>query len=302
MNELNLTVDMVEEQIVKGNLRWLANLNEIHRNYRMEDLTIPLYASGGLEEKGFLLSRLFSSLVTPKYKVHLLVYTHEEFNESLLKKLITLCKRKFGKDNWIFLALIQTKAIEKSVREMIESFEESPVGVTAYSLESQDYVVSNNPLGRGLKKQLRLTEPTFEAFDLPDYVKSFTIALAVSTIMLLTVQFISALPIFTLAYLPITVMSVLLFSIMAGHLLYKSQYRTTLTMTAQGFELRKGQSSVKKKWADFKNATIFITSKRETLIRLHGENETFDLPLSRVGLSRKDTLNSIKQVLGKERE
>jgi len=302
MNELDLVVDLVEEQIVRGNLRWLANLNEIHRNYRMEDLTIQLYASGGLEEKGFLLSRLFSSFVTPKYKVNLLVLTQEEFNESILKKLITICKRKFGKDNWIFLALIQNKAFEKPAKKMIESFEESPVGITAYSLESKDYVVSNNPLGRGLKKQLRLIEPTFEAFDLPDYVKSFTIALSLSTITLFMVQLFSGLPIFTVTYLPVIVMTLLLFSIIAGHMLYKSQYRTTLTMTTEGFELRKGQSSTKKKWAEFKNATIFITSRRETLIRLHGENGTFDLPLSRVGLSRKDTFNSIKQMLGKEKK
>lgn len=302
MNELDLTVDLVEEQIVRGNLRWLANLNEIHRNYRIEDLTIPLYASGGLEEKGFLLSRLFSSFVTPKYKVQLLVCAQEEFNESILKKLITVCKRKFGKDNWIFLALIQTRAIEKSVKKMIENFEESPVGITAYSLASKDYVVSNNPLGRGLRKQLRLTEPTFEAFDLPDYVKSFTICLASSTFILLMLQLVFSLSIFTVTYLPIIVMALLLFSIIAGHLLYKSQYHTTLTMTTEGFELRKGQSTTKKKWAEFKNATIFITSRRETLIRLYGENGTFDLPLSRVGLSRKDTFNSIKQMLGKEKE
>lgn len=300
MNELNLVVDLVEEQIARGNLRWLANFNEIHRNYRMEDLTIPLYASGGLEEKGFLLSRLFSALVTPKYKVNLLVYTYQEFNESFVKKLITLCKRKFGTENWTFLALVQGKPFEKSVKKTIESYEEAPVGISAYSLESKESIVSNNTLGRGLKKQLKLAEPTFEAFDLPDYVKSFTIALFSGTMVLFTIQLISTLQIFTLTYLPITVMSLLFFSIIAGHLLYKSQYRTTLTMTSEGFELRRGKVSTKRKWAEFNDATIFITPRRETRIRLHEEKRTFDIPLSRVGLSRKDTYNNIKQILSKK--
>jgi hypothetical protein len=303
MNELNLAVDLVEEQIVRGNLRWLANFNEIHRNYRIEDLTTPLYASGSLQEKGFLLSRVFSALVTPKYKVNLLVFTYQDFNESFVKKLITLCKRKFGTENvWTFLALVQSNPFDKSVKKMIESFEEAPVGVSAYSLESKESVVSNNALGRGLRKQLRLAEPTFEAFDLPDYVKSFTMALFLGTIMLFTMQLISNLQIFSLAYIPITVMALILFSIIAGHLLYKSQYRTTLTMTTEGFELRKGKVSTKRKWAEFEDATIFITPRRETYIRLHEEKRTFDLPLSRVGLSRKDMYNNIKQILSKKEQ
>jgi hypothetical protein len=302
MNELNLAVDLVEEQIVRGNLRWLANLNEIQRNYRMEDLTIPLYASGSLQEKGFLLSRLFSALVTPKYKVNLLVYTSQEFDESLVKKTVTLCKRKFGVENWTFIALVQNAPFSKSIKKMIESYEEAPVGISAYSLESKEVAVSNNTLGRGLKKQLRLAEPTFEAFDLPDYMKSFTLALLVGTLMLLMVHLFSTLQVFTLAYLPITIMSLILFSIVAGHLLYKSQYRTTFTMTTDGFELQKGKSSIKRKWAEFKDATIFITPRRETYIRLYEEKRTFDIPLSRVGLSRKDTYNNIKQILSKKEQ
>ena len=300
MNELSLSVDLVEEQIVRGNLRWLANFNEIHRSYRLEDLTIPLHASGGLQEKGFLLSRVFSSFVTPRYQVHLLVCTYPELNESTLRKLITLCKRKFGTENWTFLILVQSKPFDKSVKKTIETYEEAPVGISAYSLESKEAIASNNTLGRGLKKQLKLTEPTFEAFDLPDYVKSFTIALFAGTMTLLIVQWVTSLQIFGISHLPITIVSLILFSIIAGHLLYKSQYRTRLIMAVDGFELRKGKKVTKRKWAEFKDVAVFITPGHETYIRLYEEKGFFDIPLSRVGLSRKDTYNDIKQILNRK--
>jgi hypothetical protein len=297
MDELNLTVDMIEEQIVKGNLRWLANLSEIHRDFQLEDIRIPLYASGGLEEKGFLLSRMFSTLVTPKYKVHFLVDTSPEFDERFLRKLITACKRKFGKDNWTFLVLVQNRAIEKSARNFIESLEDPTTGVVVYSPTPKDEAISKNVLGRGLKKQLRLTEAKFEAFDLPDYIKSFTIAFGISTLALVSLQTVFGISVFNLTILPITLLLLFLFSIIVGHSLYKSRYHTTLLMDTKGFELRKGQSLVKKKWTDFKDATIYITPRHETCIRLYGEKEKIDLPLSRTGLSRKEMYNNIRQML-----
>jgi len=302
MNELNLTVDLVEEQIVKGNLRWLANFSEIRRGFYIEDLKISLYASGGLEEKGFLLSRLFSSFVTPKYKVHLLTCAFPEFDEKYLRKLMTACKRKFGEDDWIFLVLIQEKPIEQTERKMIENFGEQRIGVAVYSLSSKDEVVSDNVLGKGLKRQLNLTEPKFEAFDLPDYVKSFTIVFTLFTVILLTLYLFFMVPVFDISILPVTLGVMFLLSLIGGHLLYKSQYRVTLSMTTKGFELCKGNSKVEKSWADFNDLALRITSRRETIIRLYGEKETFDLPLSRIGISRKETYNTIRKSIRPKRE
>lgn len=297
MDESNLMVDLVEEQIVRGNLRWLANFSEIHRDYQLGDLRIQLYAFGGLEEKGFLLSRLFSALVTPKYKVHLVTCTSSEFNDQSLRKLVTTCKGKFDKEDWIFLALIQDKPIERSLKKTIESLGDRTVGIEAYSLASKERVVSENVLGKGFEKQLKLSSPVFEAFDLPDYVKSFTLVFAISTLFLFTLQLFFAIPVFSLSIVPVTLLLLFLFSIIAGHALYKSRFKTTLQLTTEGFDLRKGKSSVMKKWADFRDVAIYITPRRETCLRLYGKDETFDLPLSRVGLSRKEAYNMIKQML-----
>jgi hypothetical protein len=298
MDELSLTVDLIEERIVKGNLRWLANFSEIQRDFELEDLKIALYATGSLEEKGFLLSRLFSAVVTPKYKVRFLFCTAQEFNEAMLKKLTTIAQRKFGQDDWIFVALVQNEPINNSLKRTVENLENPRIGVVTYSLASNEEAFSNNVLGKGLKKQLRLTQARFEALDVPDYVKSFAVIFSFGILLLFILQLFFNVPLLNPTAMPVAILVLLFFSIAAGHSLYKSQYHVTLLLTKEGFSLKKGNSLTERKWSEFKNAVIYVTPRRETCIRLYGENQPFDLPISRVGLSRKEAYNSIRLLLG----
>ena len=293
MYELNFITDLVEERLAKGKLRWLANFKEIRRDYTLGEFTIPIYATGGLEEKGFFLSKVFSTFVTPKYKIHFLFYTSPEINVKLLRKFVITCKNKFRDDDWIFLGLVQRKPIEKSVKDAIENIADKRVGVTAYSLTSKDIVTSKNVLGKALQKQLRLTEAKFEAFDLPNYLKSFTIVFSLGTLMLIAIWLFTSLP----AVQPLTLLLMVLLSLVMGHQIYKTQYHTTLTLNNKGFELREGKKVTRSKWSNFKDVTIYITPKNETCLRLYSKEKTLDLPLSRIGISRKDAYTAIKQLI-----
>lgn len=293
MHELNFITDLVEEQIAKGKLRWLANFKEIHRDYTLDEFTIPIYATGGLEEKGFFLSRIFSTLVTPKYKIRFLFYTSPEIDVKLLRKLIIACKNKFRGDDWIFLGLVQSKPIGKAVKEAIQNIADKRVGVAAYSLTSRDTVASKNVLGKNLQKQLRLTEAKFEAFDLPNYLKSFTMVFGLGTLMLIAITLFGNLP----AVHPVTLLLVAIFSLVAGHRIYKTNYHTTLTLNNKEFELREGKKVTRSKWSNFKDVTIYITPKNEICLRLYSKEKALDLPLSRIGISRKDAYTAIKQLI-----
>lgn len=293
MYELNFISDLVEEQIAKGKLRWLANFKEIHRDYTLGEFTIPIYAAGGLEEKGFFLSKIFSILVTPKYKIHFLLYTSPEIDVKFLRELIISCKNKFKGDDWIFIGLVQSNPLAKAVKNAIENIADNRVGVTAYSLASKDAVSSKNVLGKALQKQLRLTEAKFEAFDLPNYLKSFAIVFILGTLMLIMITFFGGLP----AVPPVTLLLVAFFSLVIGHQIYKTNYHTTLTLNSNGFELQVGKKVKRDKWSNFRDVTIYITPKRETCLRLYSKEETLDLPLSKIGISRKEAYNAIKQLI-----
>lgn len=287
---------MVEEQIVKGNLRWLANFSEIHKDYTIGDVTFPIYASGGLRERGFFLSKIYSALVTPKYKVHLLLYTAPEINPKQLRKIIISCKSKFGADDWIFLGLAQNQPFEKTTKEAITNTADKTVGIAAFSLASKETVTSNNVLGKGLVKQLKLTEAKFEAFDLPNYLKSFTMILGLGVLILIVLA-LSGLP---QAIQPLTLLLMAVFSLIGGHRIYKTRYHVTLSLSSKGFQLQQGRGLTEGKWSNYSDVTMYITPKMETCLRLHSKDENFDLPLSRVGISRKEAYNAIKQLIKKK--
>jgi len=293
--ELDFIEDMVEEQLAKGNLRWLANFNEIHRDYAMGDMIFPLYATGSLREKGFFLSRIYSVFVTPKYKIHLLLYTCPETDPKFLRKIILLLKNRFGEDDWVFLGLVQNRPFEGKLKDAVAEVTEKNIGIAAFSLASKEKVTSDNVLGKGLAKQLKLTEPQFEVFDLVSYLRSFTIVLFFGFLVLIVIG-LSGL---SQALNPITVLFMAGFSLIIAHRIYKSHYHTTLTMSSKGFQLKQGTNVKEGRWSDYSDVTIYITSKHETCLRLHSKKETFDLPLSRAGVSRREAYNAVKQFIVK---
>ena len=296
MRELDFIVDMVEEQLVKGNLRWLANFSEIHKDYAVGDVIFPIYASGSLQERGFFLSKIYSSLVTPKYKIHFLVYTSPEIDPKQLRKLITACKGKFGADDWIFLALVQSQPLKKPLEDAVKNTADKTVGIATYSLASKESFSSDNVLGKGLTKQLKLNEAQFEAFDVPNYLKSFVIVFFFGTLLLVALAFSG----WRQAVQPLTLLLMATFSLIIGHRIYKSRYHMTITLNSRGFQIKEGSTVKGGKWSDYTDVTVYITPRRETCLRLHAGKESFDLPISRAGISRKEAYETIKQLIAKE--
>jgi hypothetical protein len=293
MIELTFITDLIEEQIVKGRFRWLANLSEIHRDYVIEDVKFPIYASGGLQERGFLLSRVYSAFVVPKYKVHLLVYTAPEMNSDLLRKVVSTLKRKFPAPDWVFLILVQGQPIRNALKNSIASVQDKNLGIAAYGVGAKETITSNNVLGRGLSKQIRPNEAKYENFDVPNYLKSFTVIFALG-IALLVFLGLSGIP---QAIQPATILVMLVIAIILGQVVYKSHYHMSVTIDSKGFKLREGKKTTERKWSNYSNLSIYISPKVETFLRLKSKDDTFDLPLSRTGLPRRETYNMVKQII-----
>jgi len=296
MSELRFITDLVEEQLVKGRLRWLATFSEIRKDYPVEDLTFPIYASGGLQEKGFFLSRIFSALVTPKYKVHLLLYTSPEIDSKFLRKTVLALKDKFGAEDWIFLILAQGQPIGRALKESIEGIEDKNLGVCAYGVGAKETVTSSNVLGRGLSKQLKLNEIKYENFDVPNYLKSFTATFALGIFLLVFLALSGPREAISI----LTILFMLIFSVIAGYAIYKTRYHMSLSINSRGFQLREGRKMKEGKWTNYSGLSIFISPKLETFLRLKSKDATFDLPLSRNGLPRRETYSMVWQLIKKK--
>lgn len=298
VSELNFITDLVEERLARGKLRWIANFKEIRKDFKMGELTIPIYATGSLEEKGFILSRIFSYFVTPKYKIHFLFYTCQEIDSKLLRRLVVLSKEKFAADDWILIGLVQSKPIDKTLKEAIEKISDDRVGCYAYSLSTKSEAFSKNVLGKALQKNLKLTEAKFEAFDIPSYLKSFTIAFFFGTLALIIMAFLARTP--SLVQ-PLTLLILIFLSVIVGYRIYKTRYHITLSLNNEGFRIQEGNQKVTEgKWSSLTDLSFYISPKNETYLRLYSKDETIDLPLSRMGISRKDAYNLIKQLIQKK--
>jgi hypothetical protein len=268
----------------------------MRRDYTIGDVTFPIYAFGGLEERGFLLSRIYSSFVTPKYKVHFLLYAANEIDGRLLRKLIIQCKGRFGQDDWVFLELLQDKPIQREVKNAINELGDPRVGVVISSLASKEDVYSNNVLGKNLKKQLRLTEAKFEILDIIDYMKAFALIFTLGIVLLISLQLFFQISSVT----PASLALLLLFSVIAGYPVYKSRYHMVLKLDDKGFEVLKGRVPTKGKWSDYADVSIYISPSRESFLRLHKGKDSFDLPVSRVGMSRKDAFDAVSRLVRKK--
>jgi hypothetical protein len=293
--ELDFIVDMMEEQLAKGNLRWLANFKEVYRDYHLGAFTIPIYAEGSLTEKGFFLSRIFSAFVTPKYKIHFLLYTSTELSVKSLRELILSCKRKFDADDWIFVTLVQSRPLVKNLKNAVLNLADEKVGVAAFSQASKSGVSSDNVLGRALEKRLRLNEAKYEAIIVPDFMKSVAIVFSLGALSLVAILLLGI----TGLNMPLSLLILLALSIIAAYPIYKRRYHIVFSLNGNGFKLLKGGSLFEGRWADYTDVSIHLTPQSETYIRLHSKKEPFDIPLSKVGLSRKETYNAIKQMLKK---
>jgi len=291
--ELDFVENMVEEQLAKGSLRWLANFNEIRRDYTIGDVVFPVYATGSLREKGFFLSRIYSAFVTPRYNINFLLYTGQETDPKFLRKIILSFKSKFGEDDWVFLGLVQSQPFQKNLKDTLTGITEKTIGVAAFSLASKEKIFSDNVLGKGLAKQLKLTDAQFEVFDLVSYLKGFTIVFSFGVLALIAIAFSGL----SQALTPIPILFMAGFCLIIGHQIYKSYYHTVLTLSSRGFKLKQGNNVKEGKWSNYSDISIYITPKHETCLRLHSKDKTFDLPLSRAGVSRREAYTAIKQLV-----
>ena len=89
----------------------------------------------------------------------------------------------------------------------------------------------------------------------------------------------------------------LVFAIILGQVIYKSRYHMSLTIDSKGFTLREGKKITERQWSSYSGVSIYISPKLETFLRLKSKDETFDLPISRTGMPRRETYTMVKQII-----
>jgi hypothetical protein len=136
----------------------------------------------------------------------------------------------------------------------------------------------------------------YQKFDIPSYLKSFTVTFGLGIGLLVFIG-LSGLP---QAISPLTIVILLAMAIVIGQVIYRSRYHISVQLDNKGFRMREGDKIKERKWRDYNGLSLFISSQLETFLRLKSKDETFDLPLSRTGIPRRELYETVKQLIRQE--
>lgn len=153
-------VDALERGLIHGRARWIADLTEFFREYTVGDTTFALYARGRTRGSGFLLSRFFAWTVLPNYSVALFCVDDADSSLGLekLRNRIDLVT-KITKDEdlqWAWLIILSRKNLQPSIVSFVSRYDKRELGLAVASTASEQVVLSNNQIGKSIKKHLGL--------------------------------------------------------------------------------------------------------------------------------------------------
>lgn len=157
-------IDSLEKKLIRGGARWVADLTEFFRDFRVDDAIFDLYAKGRTRSSGFLLSRFVAWTVLPNYQVGL--FAEDEGSNLLtvdkIRKRMDTVSRLSERENyhWSWLIFFSSREIPASVFAFVSRYDKKEVGVGVASTSSGQVVVSNNQVGKSIRGQLGLRKVT----------------------------------------------------------------------------------------------------------------------------------------------
>lgn len=162
LQQESLPIDAFERGLIRGGAKWIADLTEFFRDYRIGNTTFALYARGRTRNSGFLISRFFAWTVLPNYSVALFC-TDESDNtigmETLRARIDQVSKiSRDGELQWAWLVMFSSRSIPPSVASYVSRYEKRELGVAVASTSSGQVVLSSNQIGKSIEKHLRLSK------------------------------------------------------------------------------------------------------------------------------------------------
>lgn len=155
-------LDLFERGLIRGGSRWIADLTEFFRNYRVDDTSFALYAKGKTRSSGFLLSRFVAWTILPNYTVGLFCVNEADSpltSEKLRKRMDTVTKISEREEfHWAWLIVFSDKNIGSGLVSFVSRYDKKELGLAVASTSSRQIVLSDNLVGKAIGKQLGLSK------------------------------------------------------------------------------------------------------------------------------------------------
>jgi hypothetical protein len=155
-------VDLFERGLINGGSRWIADLTEFFRNYRVDDTSFALYAKGKTRSSGFLLSRFMAWTILPNYTVGLFCANEADspLTSERLRKLMGAATKVSEQEefHWAWLIVLSDKNIGSGLVSFVSRYDKKELGLAIASTSSRQIVLSDNQVGKAIGKQLGLSK------------------------------------------------------------------------------------------------------------------------------------------------
>jgi hypothetical protein len=143
----------LEDNLMVGAGRWVADFTESFWDYPMGDLTFDMFITATVRPRGFFLSRVAAWLTTPNYYVACFAYSKDPALADLhdvLRTISTFLKQE--EFAWAWLVIPHEGAFSRKAKSMVQSTSVHEIGIALVDLSSQEIVTSESHWGRRMPR------------------------------------------------------------------------------------------------------------------------------------------------------
>ncbi len=133
----------LEDNLIVGSGKWVADFNESFWEYPMGDLVFDMFITAKVRPKGFFLSKVAAWLTTPNYYVACFGYSKDPGLKRLHEILTTISR--FLKEEefaWAWLVIPHEGEFSRKARMMVEHTDVREIGIALVDLNSQEIINS----------------------------------------------------------------------------------------------------------------------------------------------------------------
>ena len=154
--DINKYLLWLEENLMIGSGKWIADFTESFRNYRINNTKFDMFIVGNTRPKGFLLSKLFGYFAMPNYRVACFVYC-QQIDPKGLSSLVKLISNYMEKNSfaWTWLVIPREGHLSNKIKYTIKKVTVEKIGIAIVNLHNREIECSPSYLGKRMKAHVK---------------------------------------------------------------------------------------------------------------------------------------------------
>jgi hypothetical protein len=146
----------LEENLMVGSGRWVADFNESFRDYPLGGFVFDMYVSAKVRPKGFFLSKAAAWLTTPNYYVACFAYSADPELKRPQELLATLSRFLQAEEfAWAWLIIPHEGPFSGRARALVERNDNREIGIALVDLAAEEIISSASHWGQKMTRFIK---------------------------------------------------------------------------------------------------------------------------------------------------